>query len=141
MLKQDRLPILTRFFSFRSIFLPVISILILALLPGIIFAQSASFEEEHEGTVEVLHEDRDVGSRYLHFLRTKTERLALRFAADAPALTTGDHVRARGRRINGTLALSSAASVQTLSTALPNTFGAQKTIVILVNFFDNATQP
>jgi hypothetical protein len=96
---------------------------------------------ELDGTLEVLHEDRDPGSRYIYFLRTAIERLELRFAADAPALQTGDRVRARGVRSNGVLALSSGDSVQTLSAALPNTFGGQKTILILVNFNDKATQP
>jgi hypothetical protein len=97
---------------------------------------------ELEGTVDVLHEDRDVGSRYIYFLNTPAaERLELRFGANAPALTSGDHIRARGRRSNGVLALSSGDSVQTLAAALPNTFGAQKTVVILVNFYDKATQP
>jgi hypothetical protein len=96
---------------------------------------------ELEGTLEVLHEDRDPGSRYIYFLQTATERLELRFAAAAPALQTGDHVRARGIRSNNVLALSGSTSVQTLSTALPNTFGAQQTLVILVNFYDKATQP
>jgi len=45
-------------------------------------------------------------------------------------------------RVAQTLALSSSTtSVQTLASALPNTVGAQQTLVILVNFADNATQP
>jgi len=92
---------------------------------------------ELDGTLEVLHEDRDPGSRYVYFLRTAIERLELRFAADAPALQTGDHVRARGRRSNGVLSLDSSSSVQTLAAALPNTFGAQKTLVILVKFTES----
>lgn len=96
---------------------------------------------ELEGTLEVLHEDRDPGSRFVYFLRTALERLELRFAADAPALQTGDHVRARGRRSNGVLALDSWASVQTLAAALPNTFGAQKTLVILVKFTESDPAP
>ena len=116
--------------------------LILSLSPGTIFAQSVvSQEEEHEGTAEVFYEDRDPGSRIVYFLRTATERLELRFASNPPALQTGDHIRARGRRTNGVLALSSGGSVQTLSSGLSNTFGAQTTILILVNFYDNATQP
>src|SRR5262249_17351882 len=69
------------------------------------------------------------------------ERLELRFGAAAPALKTGDHVRARGLRTAGVLALSASSDVQTLAAALPNTFGAQRTLVILVNFYDKATQP
>lgn len=96
---------------------------------------------ELDGTLEVLHEDRDPGSRYVYFLRTVIERLELRFAADAPALQTGDRIRARGRRANGVLALDSSSSVQTLAAALPNTFGAQKTLVILVKFTESDPAP
>lgn len=92
---------------------------------------------ELDGTMEVLHEDRDIGSRFIHFLRTPTERLELRFPAEVPALQTGDLVRARGVRGNGVLALDSSTSVQTLAAALPNTFGAQKTLVMLVKFSDS----
>lgn len=97
--------------------------------------------EDHEGTVEVLHEDRHDGSRHIFFLTTAKERLELRFGSDHPALQTGDRIRARGRRSNNLLALDGSTSVQTLAAALPNTFGAQKTVVILVNFTDKATQP
>ncbi len=45
-------------------------------------------------------------------------------------------------RVEQTLALgSSTTSIQTLASALPNTFGAQQTLVILVNFADKTTQP
>jgi hypothetical protein len=117
--------------------------LFLALLPATISAQPVPpGEVEFDGTVEVIHEDRDVGSRYLYFLDTPAAgRLELLFGADPPALVSGDRIRARGRRINGVLALSSGDSVQALATALPNTFGAQKTLVVLVNFSDKATQP
>ncbi|HEY3305842.1 MAG TPA: NEW3 domain-containing protein [Candidatus Binatia bacterium] len=98
-------------------------------------------EVELEGTLEVLHEDRHTGSRYLHFLNTATERLELRFAKNPPALETGQRVKARGKKSKGVLALDSGSSVQTLSAALSNTFGAQKTLVILVNFQDKTTQP
>src|SRR5437867_28209 len=85
-------------------------------------------EVELEGALEVFHEDRQVGSRYVHFLNTGSERLELQFSkGKAPALKTGDHVRARGKKTKAVLALDSAGSVQTLSTALPNTFGVQKT--------------
>jgi hypothetical protein len=108
-------------------------------------AVQASVEEEVEveGVLEVLHEDRTDGSRYLYFLETVTSRFSLHFAADAPTdLETGDHIRVRGVRVGQALALDSGGtSVQTLSVALPNTFGAQKTLVMLVNFQDKTTQP
>ena len=71
---------------------------------------------------------------------------------------TGAQVRLRGIRVDGALALTSGTtSIETLSldssststtttatptsAALPNTFGAQNTLVILVNFQDNPTEP
>ena len=79
----------------------------------------------------------------LYFLKTTRKRFALHFAADPPThLETDARVRVTGVRVEQALALgSSSTSVQTLATALPNTFGAQPTLVILVNFQDKATQP
>jgi len=101
-------------------------------------------EVEIDGTLEVLHEDRDPGSRYLYFLDAVAGgRFSLHFAAEPPThLETGSRVRVRGVRVDRALALEGGgSSVQTLSLALPNTFGAQKTLVILVNFQDKQTQP
>jgi Gametolysin peptidase M11 len=100
-------------------------------------------EADVEGVLQVLHEDGHTGSRYLYFLNTAAERLSLHFAADPPELLTGSRVRARGIRVNNTLALGSGkgGSVQTLSSVVPNTFGAQPTLVILVNFQDAPTEP
>jgi len=108
-------------------------------------AVQASVEEEVEveGELEILHEDRTDGSRYLYFLEAVASRLSLHFAADPPThLQTGDRVRVRGVQVNQALALESgSSSVQSLAPALPNTFGAQKTLVMLVNFSDKQTQP
>jgi hypothetical protein len=100
-------------------------------------------EAEVEGTLEILHEDRNRGSRYRYFLEAAEGRFALHFAASPPThLETGSQVRVRGVRVDRALALESGGrSVQALSTALPNTFGSQKTLVILVNFQDKKTQP
>ena len=70
-------------------------------------------EVEFEGTLEVLHEDRDVGSRYLYFLQTAGERLSLYFAADPPEYPTGTRVRLRGLRLGSSVALQSGKSIQT----------------------------
>jgi hypothetical protein len=95
-----------------------------------------------DGELQVLHEDYVKSSRYRHFLQTATERLSLHFAKEAPNLLTGTRVRVRGVRLGEALALNgTGGSVQPLSSVAPNTFGAQKTIVILVNFQDNASQP
>src|SRR5207249_2176417 len=95
------------------------------------------------GELEVEYEDSVSGSRLNHFLRTDDgRRLRLQFS-ESPGLLTGARIRARGRLINGTLMLTSGTSVQTTAPlASPNTFGAQSTIVILVNFQDNpSAQP
>ncbi|TMK46641.1 MAG: peptidase M11, partial [Actinobacteria bacterium] len=95
-----------------------------------------------DGEMQVFHEDYAKSSRYRHFLQTATERLSLHFAGEAPKLLSGTRVRLRGVRLGQALALNgSGGSVQPLSSVAPNTFGAQKTIVILVNFQDNTAQP
>lgn len=108
-------------------------------------AVQASIEQEveEEGELEILHEDRTDGSRYLYFLEATGARLSLHFASDPPTEhQTGDKVRVRGVRVNQALALESgSSSVQSLAPALPNTFGAQQTLVMLVNFADKQTQP
>jgi hypothetical protein len=108
-------------------------------------AVQALLEEEIgvEGELEVLHEDRDVGSRYLYFLKAAgNKRFSLHFATEPPTLLSGSYVRVTGSRIEETLALGSGSnSVQELAAALPNALGAQHTLVMLVNFSDNPTQP
>ena len=49
-----------------------------------------------EGTLEVLVEDSNQGSRTLYFLNTDQMRVALRFSR-SPNLVTGAHIRVRGR--------------------------------------------
>jgi hypothetical protein len=98
-------------------------------------------EQEVEGELEVLHEDSAGGSRYLYTMQAGGQRLALHFAADAPALQTGDRVRAAGVRVRQAMAVASGQSQLTvLSLLSSSTFGAQKMAVILVNFQDHPTQ-
>jgi hypothetical protein len=99
-------------------------------------------EADIEGTIEILHEDNTSGGRYHYSLDTGAARLTLRFADSAPDdVLTGARVRAHGVQLEQTLALDGSGSIQLVTTALPNTFGALKTLVILVNFSDLATQP
>jgi hypothetical protein len=99
-------------------------------------------EVELEGVLEVLHEDSNTGSRYLYFLEVAGQRFSLHFSTEPPDLLSDSRVRVRGVRIKEALALGSGRmNVQTLAAALPNTFGAQSTLVMLVNFQDNPTQP
>src|SRR4029453_8935282 len=116
-------------------------VLVISLWAGSLFAQSfqsASIQEEVEGELEILHEDRDVGSRYLYFLKAANRRFSLNFAKDPPThLTSGAKVRARGVRTNNLLALQSGSeSIQTVAAASTNTFSEQSTLVLLINFQD-----
>lgn len=104
-----------------------------------------------EGELEVRVADYEASSETSYFLKVPRGRVPLHFAKDPPTnLLTGTHVRVRGRKqADGSLLLASgSADVKTTSTTstttsttgpLPNTFGAQSTLVILVNFQDNPT--
>jgi hypothetical protein len=101
-----------------------------------------------DGQFEVLHEDFGQSGRYLYFLNTSGGRIPLHFNSKPPTnLLTGDHVRVHGNvDKNGTVILASGGNVTNLSKTpppptgpLPNTFGAQSTLVILVNFQDAPT--
>ena len=101
-------------------------------------------EVDIEGALEILHEDRHDGSRYHYGLQTATGKLSLHFADDPPThLLTGARVRAHGFRLDGTLALGSGSkNVQTVTPAPSGSkLGAQRTLVILVNFPDSPAQP
>ena len=69
----------------------------------------AEANEMLEGTIEVLIEDSDQGSRMLYFLLISSDqRVPLRFASPPPNLTTGTRVRVRGRRAeDGALVVTS----------------------------------
>ena len=102
-----------------------------------------------EGTLEILHEDREDGtSRYHHTLTTADgARVALQGVTPGLDLLSGDHVRVQGHAVASAFQLQPAstdglASLEVLTPApLANTFGAQKTLVILVNFSNAPTQP
>ena len=98
-------------------------------------------EEDAEGSLEVFHEDGPGGSRYHYFLRRSADRLKLSFAKNQPALQTGDRVRVHGVRLREAMAVASGDQpVTLLSAAALNTFGPQKTAVILVDFQDKPGQ-
>lgn len=114
--------------------------------------QVRPFIEEHvevEGELEVQIEDYYQGSRVLYFLLPSgrgvdraEERLSLHFAAEPPKdLQTGTRIRVQAIRVDEALALGSGQTdIETLAAIQPNTFGEQKTAVILVNFQDKPTQ-
>jgi hypothetical protein len=80
---------------------------------------------------------------YRFFLKTAHGKLSLHFASEPPALLTGTKVRVHGVKIDDKLALDgdSVSIDSTKAAQVPNTIGAQRTLVILVNFADNTSQP
>lgn len=96
-------------------------------------------EVELEGTLEVYHEDYEATSRFVYKLETPGGRFGLHFASDPPQLLTGSRVQVKGVRLNHMLALDSGTtSVTTLALTTPLVSGAQKTLVLMVNFSDKA---
>ena len=113
-----------------------------------------------EGELEITYQDFKDGRHTLLYSLKRPDgtRVPLQFAKEPPThLLTGDHVRANGQLSGGSLVLYSGstglAKTTTTSTAgdaagtsttssipLPNTFGVQSTLVILVNFQDFATE-
>ena len=110
---------------------------------------SAKLAVELEGTLDILHEDRDDGSSVYHHTLALDDgaRVALHDLAPGLDLLTGDRVRVRGTRSALALRLlpssaAGSAGLEVLAAApLANTFSVQKTLVILVNFSDNPAQP
>jgi hypothetical protein len=110
--------------------------------------QAIPFLEEpadETGVLEVYHVDHvnPADDYYLHFLKTAKARFSLHFAGAAPDHITGASVRVRGVRIDSAIVLAAGdiTAFATAAAALPNTLGAQRTLAILVNFSDAATQP
>ena len=107
--------------------------------------QAAPFlerEAEEMGELEVLHVDHvdSADDRYLHFLHTPKGKVSLHFAESPPELVSGMKARAQGVKIGDALALRGEDLVVTQA-AMSGTLGAQKTLVILVNFSNAPTQP
>jgi hypothetical protein len=106
-----------------------------------------------EGELQIIHQDfKDGHGRFVYSLQQANgTRVPLKFAKHPPThLLTGDHVRANGQLLGGNLLLysgstnvtkTSGSSTPTPSIPVPNTFGAQSVLVILVNFQDDAGQP
>ena len=125
-------------------------ILRIALPPGLrasLPPEALPFVEEYvdeDGEIEVLHVDHvdAADDYYIRTLKTAAGPVALHFAGDAPDIETGKHVRVRGVRVGDAIALTAAdVSVEKAVAVLSGTLGTQKTLVILVNFSDKATQP
>ena len=108
---------------------------------------------ELEGTLQVFIEDRHEGSRQLNFLDSDSgERYALYFVSREPRLLSGARVRVTGLRVGQAIAVESGAKnlkrLPAMTTesrqaemAVSGSFGAQTTVVLLVNFSDRTLQP
>src|SRR6266568_54590 len=111
---------------------------------------------ELEGQIEALVEDYQGYARTRQFLMTDESHVELQFSGTAPKLRTGARIRVQGIQSGNVLALdgsagsitavaptaSRSAALTSTSPVLANTFGEQRTLVILVNFQDKpAEQP
>lgn len=121
-----------------------------------------------DGELEIVNEDlKHGGARITYTLKTADgKRTPLRFQKNPPTdRLTGDQVSASGSLSNGTLVLYSGSSLtskkntsssggssssgstditggsSSSSIPVPNTFGPQYTLIMLVNFQDDAIQP
>src|SRR6266849_8642892 len=117
--------------------------------------QAGGPQVQLEGELEIVHQDfKDGHGRFVYSLKQPDgTRVPLQFVKHPPThLLTGDHVRANGQLSSGTLTLYSGSTNLTKTTTsngkttppptssipVPYTFGAQSTLVILVNFQDYA---
>ncbi|HEV2386675.1 MAG TPA: hypothetical protein VGS20_05410 [Candidatus Acidoferrales bacterium] len=103
-----------------------------------------------DGELEIIHEDfKDGGGQDFYTLTLADgTRVPLRFIGKSPTrFLTGDRVRVSGQLSGGSFVLYSGGmnakkAATTISTGLlPYTLGPQSTLVILVNFEDDAVQP
>src|SRR5713101_1292534 len=113
-----------------------------------------------QGQIEIVHQDFNDGhGRFVYTLKQADgTRVPLHFLKGAPThLLTGDDVSADGQLSGGSLILASGSTNLTKTTTtsnakttppptapsipVPNTFGSQSVLVILVNFQDDAVQP
>lgn len=121
--------------------------------------QTATGSSQHvqlEGELEVLNKDFKDHAEVSYTLKLANgDRIPMQFAKEPPGqFVTGDHVQAEGDLSGNTLLLytgsnltsggnggTSTSSTSSTSGPVPNTFGPQSTLVILVNFQDSAAQP
>jgi hypothetical protein len=108
-----------------------------------------------EGELEIIYQDFKDGRHPLSYSLKRSDgtRVPLQFVKEPPThLLSGAHVRASGQMSGGSLILYSgstnvkqtttttagdATGTSTTSIPVPNTFGAQSTLLIAVNFQDN----
>jgi hypothetical protein len=106
-----------------------------------------------DGELEIVNQDfKDKALVFYTLKLPNGTRVPLRFTKNPPThFLTGDRIRVDGEVSGSSLVLYSGSNVSNSTSTtsgssssvgpLPNTLGAQSTLVILVNFQDNAVQP
>lgn len=119
------------------------SLLIFALLSCA--APSHAAPSEIAGELEVLVEDHPDRSVTRHFLKSDKARFELKFKGKAPELASGAKVRVKGEQADAATPVLMLSNLNSVQTAAPATAasasGAQQTVVLLVNFKDDTSQP
>lgn len=104
-----------------------------------LFAAQPQAKVKFKGKMEVIHIDRDGdNSEFKYFLHHDGIKHELKFKKRPEVLTDAD------AEVDGVESADGSTidvEVIQLMTIFPNTFGAQKTLVMLVNFSDNGAQP
>lgn len=102
--------------------------------------------EQLEGDLEIISECGQMEGRTLYYINTEKGRFSLHFAGQPEEeLLTGARVSIKGVRVGEAVAVeenglqSKANNAE--AAALPNTFGEQKLLILLVNFQNNQSQP
>jgi hypothetical protein len=106
---------------------------------------------ELEGQMSVLVQDYPQGSRKIFDLESNGAHFELHFASEPADVRTGARLRVKGIRQGGairvepgpggfSMVVEHGAGAEAAAVA-GGTFGAQRTVVLLVNFQDEATQP
>src|SRR3990172_1233385 len=94
------------------------------------------------GQLEILHEDWPDGARYYWSLKNGSQTYSLYIAGQPGEFYSGLNVKVKGIGFDDKIAVYPADIIKLVAPAvLPNTFGQQKTLVILVTFKDNLTTP
>ena len=109
--------------------------------------------EETAGELEVVAECDEDDGRILYYLRNGQQRFSIKLTTEPDKeLLTGARLRVKGLRVGETIITETLILdekilkndleySQTDAAALPNTFGEQKVLVLLVNFQDDQRQP
>ena len=149
--------------KYARLLLGLLAVSLLAAVPGgfaqnnVNSNQTVAGPGKHvqlEGQIEILNKDFKDHAEVSYTLKTTDgKRIPMHFAKQPPThLLTGDHVQAEGDLTNNTLILYSGSNVKSggsggststssSSGPLPYTLGIQYTLVMLVNFQDDAIPP